>query len=1272
MDPRDKNYLRLQFLVKVYQKSAIEFQSFFEDIMQKAFPDFQKIRPYGNQGDRGNDGYRPDAGIYYQVYAPLKPQEKEAEAAKKFKKDFENLKASWNQISTIKTFYFVFNDKEGGVGIEIERALAELKGANPHIDFKKFVAKDLEDIFFKLKPDQILALGFDIDSRNALRIVRESLGKLDIDLDRNNGKFVLKALENYKDIIFSLKDENLLVEYEILEARAFQKVEKIKQAKQKYRNLCNRYPKDPRAFLYLAEIHLNNEDFEKNEKFLKEAEIIDSSHWLLEFEKLLRESRLGNQIDAASIDEQNFPIEPKVKSNFYRLYAAILRREGAHARAESFIERAISLNPNKINNYFVRLSILEGRIFSQIDDKEKFSRDAEGILSEIDALKEKANEWGRLSLRDQATLNLVKINVFSVLWNLPEIERLAKESFELIMQCYFDYEIDHLLVGLLKFVELPPRDFERLLQYLQGTEKIVSDSLARMIVVQFNLKTTLLTEGRKFFEVIKKKSILGFIDNLEKREYDKACIFLKDDLNFSAAIADTAKQFPDLRKKIIEGLPDDKNSQKEKLLLLLNYDEKKFNEAFDILKKIDLMNLTYLECQPILEIAQQKKAWDFVIKVVEKLLKYERDKQVVSKLKLQLFSANIDIERLPEAIRIGEEILSDNEEMTFLSDHNKEALLAHTLLSRLKRGEYPKAKNLMENHPELSKTFEFKIDIEKEVYLKNGDADKALASVVAGIKIIMSPTPEQYGSLFPIFSQIGSLIDLPLTSQEKIEADCFVKFKDQERWYFVGDSDELDATKISPIDEKYYKLLGKKIGEKVDFGDKYRSSTIELIIENILSIEKYIHWQCIHHAQQLSFEHRWNAMELIEVPTTGEGIDTKYIIARLEDERKKRGNFYDFYCRENIPLAFLAISEGGLTNAIACIANENKGFVRFSSGNEAEINQQKEVAKRVIAGEPFYIDGTSALILSEFGLLKKIYEYLPNLKVPQSVITLLLETGEKYRYTPWNVGYMGYAQGRLTFSPRDREKEAIIQTNFEDSIKLLETKPQNISAISAANKVDCFYEQKVPAELCDACVLAQKDNVPVLTEDFLYLKANELETKKKAPEYCSTFALLRVLYEQKKISFDQYLNFFAYLSNYRFRFLHLTTEDIEKAVFGDGIIITVQPERIKWFNFPLTLSEQYGVPFANAFVVVLKFLIRVLIDDAILPDIAQRIFAELLSDFPTDKDKRALKRMLLVISVREINRIQKTIILGTSVQKKIDLLSQVTEIYSAKNNLWIT
>ena len=1270
MELIDKRYLRLQFGDKVYRKNATEFHNFFQDIMQKAFPDFQKIDPYGKEGDAGNDGYRPTEGIYYQVYAPKNPNEKEAKAAQKLKEDFEKLKKNWDQISKIETFYFVFNNKGAAVSIKIEKALAELKNDNRKIEFKKLFSKDLEEIFFTLRKEDILALGFDIDSTNALCITREYLEKVEIDLDRESMKFVSKGLENLKDIVSSLRDESIDLDYEILEARALLKLEKKKEAKEKYESLCKRYPDDPRAFLYLAEIYLESEDLKKNKRLLKQAEGIDSDHWLLALEKLAREYRLGSQIDITKIDERVFPNDPRVKSIFYRLYSLFLERSGDQTKADSFIERAIHSYPDNIKNYHTKLLILEVRICSQDRNREELQKDVQDLLTKIETVEQKATEWGELSPRNQAILNSMKLDLFYFQGDRPGIEKLAKESFDLQMRCYFDQAIDELLVRLLVFVELPQKDFERLIQYLEGAEKAISDDLAKEIVFQFNFKRKLLAEGKTFFEAIKNKSFLDFISDLENKKYEQVWLFLKQDLRFAVAMANTAKEFPDLRRKIIENLPNDASIQKEKLQLLLNYEENNINEAFNLLKGFDLSNLTYFECKPILEIAQQKKAWDFVIEILEKLLKYEKDPRVVLQQKLKLFTANLNLERFPEVIQIGEEILSNSNEVDLLDTKNKEILLGQTLGVRLKRGQYQEAKVLMEKHLSFSSTFEFRIGVEAEVYLKNNETDKALESIVAAVKILRTPTPEQYGSLFMLFTEIGNLIDFPLTPLGKVEANCFVKFKEQERWYSIGDDDELDATKISSTNEKYSKFLDKKIEEKVVFDGKYRSDKIEYTIENILFIEKYILWQCIHHAKKLSLEDRWDMMEIIEVLRTGETIDTKYIIAYLEDKRKKRGDFFDLYCRENIPLAALAINEGGLTNAMGRIINENKGFMKFSSGDPGELNKQKEIAKRIITGEPFYIDGTSALVFSETGLLKKIYKYLPNLKVPQSVITLLLETKEKFRYMPGQFGHMGYAQGKLTVSPIDQEKGAAIQRNFEKCINLLESKPRNIVAISSANKSDCFSEQKVPPALCDACVLAQKDNVPVLTEDFLYLKLNEFETKKKAPEYCSAFALTRVLYERKEITFDQYLNFFYYLSSCRFRFLPISADDIKKAVFGDGTIKTVQPEKIRRFNFPLTLSKQYGVPFDSAFLVVTRFLFGVLIDDAILPVMAERIFAEILSTFPIDEDRIALRQMFLRVSLQRIKRIRQRGIIGTRIREKIDLLSQSTVIYGPTNILW--
>ncbi len=1259
----DKNYLSLQFWNRIYQKNAMEYQSFFEDIMQKAFTDFQKIRPYGNKGDGGNDGYRPSEGIYYQVYAPKDPHEKEAYAAKKLREAFSDLKNIWDEISIIKVFNFVFNDKGAGVSIEIEKAIAELKKENPTIEFNKFLPKDLEEIFFGLNESQILSLGFDIDSRNAVRITYELLEKAENDLDRENVTFVLKTLENVKSIIVTLQDDVLTLDYEILECRTLQKLERTKEAKEKYENIYKRYPKDPRAPLYLAEYYINQENYDKNEELLNEVEQIDSTYWLFKIENLIREYRLGHQIDILSIDEKAWPKDPKIKSLFYRIYFLFILPQDI-ARAESFIERALYFHPAKFSNYDAKLSLLENRLLPLQNNIEEIKEAVNKLFREIESVEKKFDEFGGLSPRSKIILNIRRIHLLSSLYDIPEIGRYAKETFELVLGCYFDQLIDNVISDILNFIVLPQNDFARCLKYLQIAEKPISERLAQAITIQFLYKDNLFTDGKIFFQTIKKIDLVDFIVNIEGKNYDKALAFLKRDSLFAVHLANLSKGLPEFRRKIIENLPDDGNIQKEKLLLLLNFDEGNIDEAFDILKGLDLSDLSYVECQPTLKIAQQKKAWDFAIILLDKLLQYEKDKSNILQLKLQLFTANFNLERYPEVIRIGEKILSNEEAPSLLSDKNKEILLAQTIFSMMRRGEYLEAKKLLEKYSDLLISFESKASIEAEVYIKNNDANKALDSVIDAVKMLRRPSPEEYGSLFIIFTQIGNLINISLTPLDKAEENCFVKLKDQDRWFFIGSSDELDATKISNDDQIYDELVNKKIGEKVIFKNKYRSSNAEYEIENIYSVEKYIHWQSIQNAQKLSLERRWDKMELIEVPTTGETIDTQYLIARLEDEQKKRGNFFDLYCQNEVPLALLAINQGGLTNAIGLISNENRGFIKATTGAPSEFSAQKEIAKKIIAGQPFYIDGTSALILSEPGLIETIINYLPNILIPQSVISFLLDTVDKFRYWPGQFGHMAYSQGRISFSSIDNLKRSTIQNNFEKSIKLLESNSQNIKVISSANKTASFLEQNVPSYLCDACILAQKDSVPVLTEDFLYLKVNELETKKTAPEYCSSFALVKVLFEQKKISFNQYLDSFAYLSSYRFRFLFLSVEDLEKAVFGDKCVTLFRPEEIRKFNFPLTLSEEYGVPFTNAIRVIVQFMIKVLLDDSVSQVNTEKIFAEIISTFPTDQDRKPFGKMLLRVCIQVINDKRRTIIISIRVQEKINSLAQFIQTYN--------
>lgn len=135
----------------------------------------------------------------------------------------------------------------------------------------------------------------------------------------------------------------------------------------------------------------------------------------------------------------------------------------------------------------------------------------------------------------------------------------------------------------------------------------------------------------------------------------------------------------------------------------------------------------------------------------------------------------------------------------------------------------------------------------------------------------------------------------------------------------------------------------------------------------------------------------------------------------------------------------------------------------------------------------------------------------------------------------------------------------------------------------------------------------------------------------------------------------------------------LNTDDIEKAVFGDEEIKIVKPENIGKFNFALTLSEEYGVKFQTAFSVLWRFLFRVLMDNSVTVDIAEKIFIEIIENFPTQMNKNDLGQMFLRTCLRSIEDNKSKFILFPNDQllrEKIDKFQQANEIFS-ESKIWL-
>lgn len=156
MNPNGKYIAHLMFKVKVLSSDGLAFEDLFCSVMETDNPDFKRVKPQGQYGDRKNDGFDKTIGSYYQVYAPENLPSKVAKAVKKVLVDFQGLLDFWNGIRPIREYHFVMNDKYKGTFPEIELQLAALEKQHKDVKCRSFLCKNLEDIFLSLSEEQII------------------------------------------------------------------------------------------------------------------------------------------------------------------------------------------------------------------------------------------------------------------------------------------------------------------------------------------------------------------------------------------------------------------------------------------------------------------------------------------------------------------------------------------------------------------------------------------------------------------------------------------------------------------------------------------------------------------------------------------------------------------------------------------------------------------------------------------------------------------------------------------------------------------------------------------------------------------------------------------------------------------------------------------------------------------------------------------------------------------------------------------------------------
>lgn len=127
------------------------FQDFFERLMGFAYKaDFMACRPWGNRGDRKNDGFLRSERRLFQVYAPN--EMKESVAIPKIREDFEGARIHWGVY--FNEWVFVHNGTDG-LPPHVQKLILELEKANTGIKLETWGLEELRLVFRRISTDDL-------------------------------------------------------------------------------------------------------------------------------------------------------------------------------------------------------------------------------------------------------------------------------------------------------------------------------------------------------------------------------------------------------------------------------------------------------------------------------------------------------------------------------------------------------------------------------------------------------------------------------------------------------------------------------------------------------------------------------------------------------------------------------------------------------------------------------------------------------------------------------------------------------------------------------------------------------------------------------------------------------------------------------------------------------------------------------------------------------------------------------------------------------------
>lgn len=1043
-------------------------------------------------------------------------------------------------------------------------------------------------------------------------------------------------------LLLGANNSSLNTRADLLNAILFIRNEQIPEAKGQLLQIIQSNPHDVEAMLEYVELcDSTPEPDDRAEGIEQIVRTLDTAHPKLLLLDLARKYK--NQEIIETQDISNYLTDDvRLNARFYRQYALFFDRVQETAQRDDLINRWESELPNSPRPHLFRTLFREFDLLrtpgtTPVD----MARLAQNALRFSQKEKSRIKDKDPLTVRDQISWLMQEIRLELVCSSGRDLGELRSALVSLIMQCYFDSFINGALQEFLTKIRIEPDQWRAITRKILASKMLPSKPVVELLFLQALRYDELYADLAGFINIQAHSDLPAILHAIQDGDVVTAAEKINTrNSEFTLYLLQSIAEH-EIAALLTDMLEVDQDHQLDLFytqLMVFDLNELD-NEALDLIRSFPLNEAGQHVLHTIGRITYRNKQWHLFIPPALQLLEFDIPQSYKSQLHAELALAYFEQGDDSNAINHADQALSQSDELGEMNSQNLLYVLGQSLVMK---GRSDEACKKYQQYEHIKRSFPLLL-AEADSYLKSNFPDKhekSLSLILQAFREADVYDDQIYVGSLMLLIELDNAGKISTEDESSVEDEFFVKLEGiADGWFYIGERDNsLGAECISPGTPNYAAVIHKSISDEIDWpADQFSGRDVKRKILHIAAAPAFLSHRAHEAMQRIATIGNAPIWSIQVVQEDGSlNIDN---IKRFFDQFEHVNEFFERYISIPVPFSFLCTMMGSLAQALGKITSERKGFVRCNDGTQADMDAQKAAANEVLQGAICFMDGLSALMLTEAGLLQVVIKTLPNLGISTSVIRLLREIAGQFETSSSRGGWARFVDGSLRFNPSDKDKDASIRKHFLLSADLLDQLPNKVIArnypqLEGARSQDHL----IPDYFVDAFRYAQEKEAYILTDDALLVQSYRLIGESPIPRHFSSMSLIRLMADNGLITWDDYLKYFALLTFYRYHFLPITVDDLIQTVFPPAVrgLVTSSPQNISRLNLQLTLSPEYGVDDKTAVGVLASFFVRLIQDDTVPPEITDEVFALTIWQGLAQRDRRLTARTLVQICRQNI------------------------------------